>query len=165
MKLSELDSTALDTVSDCANMLLPRLLPRNWRILERYTNASWYYSNDGLTVCVEVEMHDERDLWLHISVSRSEQTPNYTDLVLVKRLFVRTGHNVIQIFQPASELHPICLHLWSPITRDPLPDLLVPKSRMRRLVLTTRLHPCLPGQGQGGYLGGLTLTTRPCPRF
>lgn len=103
----------------------PRVLPSDWTRGDDYVNAAWYRSRDGLRVCAEVEAH-EAALWLHVSVSRGDRDPSYFDLKRVKDLFIGRDRKAIQVFPPASEhysYHPHCLHLWSPLTRDPLPDL------------------------------------------
>jgi hypothetical protein len=103
----------------CKEALLP-----GWRCQEAYVNAAVYLSRDGLKVIVEAELVDS-ELWLHVSFSRKGKVPSYDDTMAVKRLFVGRGRKAIQVFPSEEEhfsLHPNCLHLYSPIDRDPLPD-------------------------------------------
>lgn len=102
----------------------PRVLPADWRLMTDHWNAAWYRSRDGLTVCIEAEIHDLEN-WLHLSVSRRDKDPSYFDLQRVKALFIGRERKAIQVIPPESEyynFHPHCLHLWSPLDRDPLPD-------------------------------------------
>jgi hypothetical protein len=51
--------------------------------------------------------------------------PTYADLCLAKRDLVGRFRKAIQIFPPETEhvnLHAYCLHLWAPLSHDPLPD-------------------------------------------
>jgi len=55
--------------------------------------------------------------WDHVSVSRRNRAPNWTEMEHVKRLFFRPDETAMQLHVPASELinvHPHCLHLWRP---------------------------------------------------
>jgi hypothetical protein len=86
-----------------------------------------------LVIMTEVEEHDGKDWW-HVSVSASDKTapkgksnrvPSYDELVWVKRVFIGEDAMAIQLFPKATEhvnIHPYCLHLWSPLGHAPLPD-------------------------------------------
>lgn len=89
-----------------------------------------------LRVLTEVEEHDGKDWW-HISVSARDnrvkhgkmrsvsRLPSYDELCFVKRVFCGEEAIALQLFPKASEhvnIHPDCLHLWSPIGHNPLPD-------------------------------------------
>lgn len=89
--------------------------------------------NTRLRILTEPEVHDGLTWW-HISVSARERfygkpplerLPSYDELCAVKRVFVGEDAMAIQVFPKASEhvnIHPHCLHLWSPLGHSPLPD-------------------------------------------
>lgn len=55
--------------------------------------------------------------WDHVSVSRANRCPNWTELEHVRRLFFRDNETVMQLHVPPKDhisLHPNCLHLWRP---------------------------------------------------
>ena len=55
--------------------------------------------------------------WDHVSVSRRNRCPNWTEMSHIKRLFFRPDETVMQLHVPDSDhvnLHPYCLHLWRP---------------------------------------------------
>jgi hypothetical protein len=118
--LSEADQRRVIAAFDC---LVPRVLPTPWKEAEGFVNARWYQGR-GLVVCLEVETVDG-SLWLHVSMSRRHEVPDYSDLAEVKRTFVGPQRKAIMVLPAESEhynLHPYCLHLYSPIDSDPLPD-------------------------------------------
>jgi len=120
--LTKADQDRVEAAFDCA---LPKVLPASWQKLDQYSNAGWFrQGNAGLAVCFEVEQVDG-DLWIHISLSLRAQMPSYEDLATVKAVFLGPDRKAILVLPPKGEhynLHPFCLHLYSPITRDPLPD-------------------------------------------
>ena len=126
---SELSDLDKDRVVVRMDELRKTVLPADWRGGESCANAQWYHSRDGIKVLVEVEMQamnsSHQELWLHLSMSRKDRVPTYTDVRRVKEMFIGKDRKAIQIFPAESEhynLHPNCLHLWSPLERDPLPD-------------------------------------------
>ncbi len=53
--------------------------------------------------------------WEHVSISRPNAIPTWTDMARVKNLFWRDDETVLQFHPKASEYvndHPNCLHLW-----------------------------------------------------
>lgn len=63
--------------------------------------------------------------WMHVSLSRGDRLPSYEDVCRVKEEIIGPERKAIQVHPPKSEhvnIHPYCLHLWSPIGHDPLPD-------------------------------------------
>lgn len=59
--------------------------------------------------------------WDHVSVSRQNCCPNWTEMEHVKRLFFEDEETAMQLHVPPSEhlsLHPHCLHLWRPTDRE-----------------------------------------------
>lgn len=63
--------------------------------------------------------------WRHVSFSRANRIPNYSDMQLVKKHFVGEKHKAVMVFPPRTEhvnLMQYCLHFWVPLGHDPLPD-------------------------------------------
>jgi hypothetical protein len=63
--------------------------------------------------------------WLHVSLSRPHQIPDYADMCLVKSVFIGENKKAIQVFAPIDEhvnIMSTCLHLWSCLDGDGLPD-------------------------------------------
>jgi hypothetical protein len=55
--------------------------------------------------------------WDHVSVSRRNRCPNWSEMEQVKRLFFRDDETAMQLHVPPDDhinLHPHCLHLWRP---------------------------------------------------
>jgi len=55
--------------------------------------------------------------WDHVSVSRQNRPPNWTEMSFVKRLFFKEGETAMQLHVPVEDhvnCHPNCLHLWRP---------------------------------------------------
>ncbi|HET9954126.1 MAG TPA: hypothetical protein VFQ61_06465 [Polyangiaceae bacterium] len=126
MKKSVLDMSPgeRDRIARILEIHSPRVLPAGWFCIERYENASTFSCNDGLRVIVEAEQHGAA-LWLHVSLSRPDRIPSYEDQTRVKTLFIGRRRTAIQVFPPEAKhvnVHPYCLHLWSPIDHEPLPD-------------------------------------------
>ena len=64
--------------------------------------------------------------WDHVSVSRKNRCPNWTEMEFVKRTFFNPDEVCMQLHVAVSEhisLHPYCLHIWRPNvgTQIPLP--------------------------------------------
>lgn len=73
--------------------------------------------------------------WDHVSVSRSDRCPTWSEMEQVKRAFFRDNETALQFHVPPSDhrsYHPFCLHLWRPqhaaIPR-PNAELVAPVSR------------------------------------
>lgn len=104
---------------------IPKILPAGW---ERVGGNFWLH-RDGLAVCLTVQMHDGKR-WLHTSCSRPKRMPSYDDLQRVKDTFIGPGRKAIMVI-PAKEEHfnfmPFCLHLYSCLDGDLLPDFRIGK--------------------------------------
>jgi len=102
---------------------LPTILPTPWKTVSNYDSV--FETGFGLRVVVSDSVEDDGKTWLHVSVSRPNQIPDYSDLCEIKRIFIGSERKAVQVFPPESEhfnLHPYCLHLWAPIDHDPFPD-------------------------------------------
>lgn len=129
---TELPRRMQERIIEAAKEVLPLVLPVGWHCPEDiHWNARWYFSDDGLRVCLEIECQDlmreieTLELWLHLSVSRANRDPTYADLKRVKDAFIGGKRKAIQVFPSDAEHynhHPHCLHLYAPLDRDPLPD-------------------------------------------
>lgn len=56
--------------------------------------------------------------WEHVSVSREDRCPTWSEMCIVKNLFWEADDCVVQYHPPKSDYvncHPYCLHLWRPI--------------------------------------------------
>lgn len=101
---------------------LPTLedLPPGWkRASQDPMIAAYMHAKRKLRVIVEVFHPRERGAqWIHVSYSHPKRTPNQDTTVLVKKLFIGENREAIAVFPPKSRyvnVHPHCLHLWSPL--------------------------------------------------
>ena len=75
----------------------------------------------GLMTVIASDGYD----WDHVSVSRTNRIPGWTEMEYVKRLFFKDDETAMQLHVPPSlhiSYHPNCLHLWRPWRVDiPMP--------------------------------------------
>lgn len=79
----------------------------------------------GLYVIVSGCVEGDGRRWIHVSCSRSDRLPSWSDLRKVKDAFIGRERKAIQVLPPASEyvnFHPYVLHLWCCLDGDGLPD-------------------------------------------
>jgi hypothetical protein len=104
---------------------LPMVIAPGWyREKSLCDTQNWWRRSDGLVVINEIEYHDGQT-WLHVSLSRKDRLPTYQDQIDVKEQFVGLEAKAIQVFPPRSQhsnFHPFCLHLYSRLDGDALPD-------------------------------------------
>ena len=101
---------------------VPRILPSGWR-QGAHEN---FLRNDGrnLSVGVSVERVDGKR-WLHVSIAHARRMPTWDELREVKDWLIGRDRRAIQVLPAAAEhvnIHPFCLHLWSCLDGDGLPD-------------------------------------------
>jgi len=100
--------------------------PAPWEVLEKRRDGFACIERGlGLTVIVSVAQEADNRAWLHVSCSRPDRLPSYDDLCLVKAEFVGADRKAIQVFPAQAEhvnIHLYCLHLFSCLDEDPLPD-------------------------------------------
>jgi hypothetical protein len=106
--------------------VFPRVIPAGWSQWgdDDYYNCRWLLSTDGLKVCLEAEFIDDK-LWLHASFSRRDRDPNYFGMTRVKETFIGANRKAIMVLPKREEHYSFskhCLHLYSPLDGDPLPD-------------------------------------------
>lgn len=126
MKQAVMDTDEMARVECLVDSLMPRVLPAGWQRIDTYSSCHFFLCSDGVKVIAEVELHGSAGTWLHVSLSRRDRVPSYDDVKRVKDLFVGDRRKAIQVFPAKDEhfnFHPNCLHLWSPLDRDPIPDL------------------------------------------
>lgn len=103
----------------------PRVLPPQWECLPYMIGGlTFRQKQNGLGVILRVEEHGGAR-WLHVSCSFVDRLPTWDHLRAVKDLFVGRDRKAISVLPCEAEYvnaHPFCLHLWSPLERDPLPD-------------------------------------------
>jgi hypothetical protein len=95
---------------------LRRFVPADWTEVEGMLSRMWTHTN-GLRVGLSCDVLDNRSRWLHLSVSRSNRLPSWEDMKFVKDAFIGRDHEAIQVLPKDEDfvnLHPFCLHLWSP---------------------------------------------------
>jgi hypothetical protein len=101
-------------------------VPPGWNYREELEPLMTAFGHpSGLAALVSVLVEQDGEQWLHVSISRPDRMPTYTDLVMAKRDLVGRFRKAIQVFAPESEhvsVHNYCLHLWCCLTADPLPD-------------------------------------------
>ena len=106
---------------------------RNLQLLDNYRdreNARSVYGWDGDATCgafivpSPVDKAPLRiiassdDNWDHVSVSRANRPPNWTEMSHIHRLFFKDDEEAMQLHVPAKDhinCHPHCLHLWRPL--------------------------------------------------
>lgn len=63
--------------------------------------------------------------WDHVSISRGDRCPDWTEMEQIKRLFFKDHEVAMQLHVTAKDhvnVHPTCLHLWRPTDKAiPLP--------------------------------------------
>lgn len=63
--------------------------------------------------------------WIHLSFSCRDRVPDWEELRAVKGRFLGDDATAVQVFPPKEQwvnVHPYCLHLWSCVDGNPLPD-------------------------------------------
>lgn len=109
---------------------LPRVLSSQWRRIEvREDGASYMYQRPGvghpLSVIVSGAVELDGKRWLHVSCAYASRLPSWEDLRMVKDLFIGPDRAAYQVLPPTAKhvnIHSYCLHLWSCVDGDPLPD-------------------------------------------
>lgn len=105
---------------------LPAPLPPNWKEGPPWGDGRTFHSNSpSLLVICDIAQKADGKFWLHVSFSRKNKIPSYQDCLLVKKLFVGKDRAALQIFPTENKhinIHPYCLHLWSCLDQNPIPD-------------------------------------------
>jgi hypothetical protein len=82
----------------------------------------------GVRVLISKSTMENRGEWLHVSCSLPDRLPTWEEMKEVKNKFIGPDKVAVQVFPRESDfvnLHPYCLHLWSPLSSlvVGLPDL------------------------------------------
>jgi hypothetical protein len=75
-------------------------------------------------ILASIATYDDQ-LWYHVSFSLKDKIPSYEQTLWVRRTLFCASAKVLQVFPPIDEhysYHPNCLHLWSCLEGDRLPD-------------------------------------------
>lgn len=103
-------------------------VPHNWQVTARgrdglkllhYRNGTPDYS-----LVVSIQREEDGRLWAHLSIAARE-TPTYEMLRSVKDKFLGPDRKAVMVFPERRRhvnLHPTCLHLFSCLDDDPLPE-------------------------------------------
>lgn len=70
----------------------------------------------GKTSLIFTAGKHDGEWWLHVSIAHPEKLPTYFDLTEVKRIFIGSDRQAIQVFPAETEhvnIHPRALHLWA----------------------------------------------------
>lgn len=103
----------------------PLILPAPWRPIQAPGVGQYAYQRPGLVVLVSTDIEQDDRLWLHVSVSRRERLPSWEEINEVKDIFVGKDRKAVMVFPPEDEkvnIHPYCMHLFSCVSEDILPD-------------------------------------------
>jgi hypothetical protein len=105
---------------------------RNLRLLDRYRDREnaqriygWHGDETCGCFCVQspidrapmVVIASSAEGWDHVSVSRSNRPPNWTEMTYIHRLFFNDDEEAMQLHVPVSDHISFavnCLHLWRP---------------------------------------------------
>lgn len=86
---------------------------------------SYASKSRGLVVIQSTSVELDGKLWLHTSYSRKKRIPTYEDTQFIKKYFIGDDKKAIAIYPKIEEhvnIMPYCLHLWSCLEDDSLPD-------------------------------------------
>lgn len=106
-----------------ADEVIPRILPAGW--VKRTQPYLHYFSGDRLGVILSARTEADSKRWLHVSVSRPSRLPSWADVQRVKDIFVGPQKLAVQVLPRKGDyvnMHQHCLHLWSCLDGDPVPD-------------------------------------------
>lgn len=94
-------------------------------VIEKIDGFMYKSKSRGLTVIQSESTEIDGHKWLHTSYSRKSRIPTYEDTVFIKNNFIGKDKKAVMIFPEESEhinIHPFCLHLWTCLDGDELPD-------------------------------------------
>lgn len=101
------------------------ILPTGWKeVAAPIKYQRCFVKFNGLAVLVG-EFDHEGEKWLHVSCSHKNKLPKWKELQEVKDIFIGKTRKGIQVFPPESKhvnIMNFCLHIWSNLDRDVLPD-------------------------------------------
>jgi len=104
---------------------LPTELGHYWELIDRNEYALSARSRGGLKIILSGVKELDGKRWMHLSVSREDRIPNWSDLTEVKEKFLGRDVEAVLKFAPRSQwvnLMPYCMHLWHCVDGDVTPD-------------------------------------------
>lgn len=111
-KLSE----AMSGKRDVPGWEPPRILPSNWREVERAPDGAEYFSAAARLACIlSCSIEDDGRAWLHLSVRHKTRIPTWGELRVCKEQFLG-DRQAIQVLPPKAKyinIHPNVLHLFA----------------------------------------------------
>jgi hypothetical protein len=98
--------------------------PRDQWSVAAEAEGAWR-RDDGMLVLMTVEVSPEGKRWIHVSVSLQHRIPTFSELATVKEWIIGRERRAIHVWPRESEkinIHPNCIHIWSCLDGDGLPD-------------------------------------------
>jgi hypothetical protein len=110
----------------CAEGILPRELPGQWKMLAKCADGAAYVRSDRLIVVSNIVQESSGDRWLHVSCSCETRPPTLVDLQEVKTIFAGAARMTFQVLPPAlpGVSEPTCFHLWTALDDREFPKML-----------------------------------------
>jgi len=101
--------------------------PPGWTLVESRGDGNAYAQSPRMLLRVIESFSIEQDdrYWQHISLSRPERIPSWSDIRAVKDAFLGSEREAYVVLPPAARyvnLHPHVLHLWSCLDGPVLPE-------------------------------------------
>ena len=102
----------------------PEVPKCNWKLLQDSDDGYAFRSDNGVVVIISGQIESGKR-WLHVSLSRKGRMPEYSDISLVKKVFIGEDLKAIMVFPERKyyvNIHRFCLHLWACLDGDGLPE-------------------------------------------
>lgn len=105
----------------------PRVLPAGWETYQRHAidGLILWHKPSLLSVILSGSREEDGKRWLHLSVAHRQRIPAWSELKLVKDLFLGPHLWAIQVLPTADKyvnINPRVLHLWHCVDGIALPD-------------------------------------------
>ncbi len=101
-------------------------VPPGWDIVQDGIDGRlWRRRDNRMSVLASIAVELDEKQWLHLSIAHPSRMPTYKELVYLKRHWAGEDRKCIMVFPPRTEhvdFHHFCLHLFSCLEDDPLPD-------------------------------------------
>lgn len=95
------------------------------KMIKEAADGYAYQTLNGLFVIQSEAVEADGNVWLHTSFSRKSRMPTYEDMAMVKRIFIGDGQKAVMVFPDKAHhvnIHPFCLHFFTPLYHEPLPE-------------------------------------------
>ena len=91
--------------------------PFGWHYVEAWGDGFAFRRKDPkLAAIIDCALKDDGKYWVHLSISKLGWVPTHEDMTLAKRDFLGDRY-AYAVYPPGDKyvnIHPRCLHLWSP---------------------------------------------------